>query len=608
MIEVPFVEIAPTVVRATPTTALSAISRVGPRFVAWVSAGVLAAGLTAATLTGAAVAFAQDASTSDAGAKPTSESSNSPGAQAGSDGAKDESDDADAGENAGAPEDQGVTDEETPEAEVSVGEGATVEEPVKGNSRFDDPVDKKDSAVNDRAVTDTRINIFDAPDETKQKDLTPTIDEIEVDGAETGSTTVDSDSTLTSTVDDSETAFDTEPDDTAHFAMFAVEEEQEQAAPARPTLINVLGTIAWSLLDFVIKTAVGGLPAVPPGSTVTAGRSLLEIDCGDGYTAEADWYYPKEGQPEKLIYFQHGFPARAGIYNLTLTELAERNNAIVVAPSITANYFACDGCSLTADPMHEAVAQLFTGDRAALLASAEAAGFEGTLPTKFVFAGQSAGAMLAAGASGYYYKAATAGKKADMVGVLLFDGSAANGALGRALDKLPAAVPVLHIAGEPALINNFGDANKVLAEKRAGQFNGVQLINGAHSDAFQSDAYFGLVQAFVGLAFGASTPENVEAVHVLSQGWLTDMYAGRVYNTETRTGIYGAPGLPGQTVIDIPTVAGLARGYVLPGPTPAPSAIERFLAALLQSINSNDYVTCSTEATAASCSASSMAV
>jgi peptidoglycan/LPS O-acetylase OafA/YrhL len=70
----------------------------------------------------------------------------------------------------------------------------------------------------------------------------------------------------------------------------------------------------------------------------------------------------------------------------------------------------------------------------------------------------------------------------------------------------------------------------------------------------------------VSLLFGASTPENVEAVHVLTQGWLTDMYERRVYNTETRTGIYGVPGDPGEVIVDIPTDAGLARGYVLPAP------------------------------------------
>jgi hypothetical protein len=268
------------------------------------------------------------------------------------------------------------------------------------------------------------------------------------------------------------------------------------AAPTGPTLLNIVGTFFWGLFDLVSKM-VDLPPVVPTGSTVTAGRSTLQIDCGDGYTADADWYFPTEGEPDKFIYFQHGFPGRAGFYNLTLTELAERNNAIVVAPSITGNFFACDGCNLTADPMHAAVARLFEGDRAALLASAEAAGYQGALPEKFVISGQSAGGILAAGA----------------------------------------------------------------------------------------------------------------AVQVLSQGWITDMYAGRVYDPATRTGIYGVPGDPGETVIDIPTDAGLAHGYVLPGPTPQLTLVDLIVRTVLELPAALNFASCaadpSASAAAATCAAAS---
>src|SRR5262249_19530396 len=103
---------------------------------------------------------------------------------------------------------------------------------------------------------------------------------------------------------------------------------------AKPSLINVIGTPGWDVFDAAIKAV--DIPAKSPAdSPVAFGRSTLPIDCGDGYTADADWYYPKSGEPDKFIYFQHGFPARASFYDVTLRELAERNNAIVVAPSIT---------------------------------------------------------------------------------------------------------------------------------------------------------------------------------------------------------------------------------------------------------------------------------
>ncbi len=364
-----------------------------------------------------------------------------------------------------------------------------------------------------------------------------------------------------------------------------------------PTLINVIGTAAWNVLDFA-STILAGPPSVPADSSVTVGRSELAID---GYSAEADWYYPKSGTPDKFIYFQHGFPARAGFYNLTAAELAERNNAIVVAPSITGNIFAADGYSLGADRMHEAVAGLFEGDREALKASALAAGYKGDLPEKFVIAGHSGGGQLAAGAAGYYYRSLASGEESDLVGVLLYDTSATGGALERALVDLPPELPVLHIAAEPSAWDTFGNASDVLVAKRPNQFNGVQLIGGTHSDAFRSSTLFGLLQPLVALVTGASTPENVEAVQLLSQGWITDMYAGTVYTNNPSTaqqGIYGTPG----SVIDIPGTA--ARAYVLPGPPVVLSPLDRVILMLLSSIDANQFAACASGSVASTPSCS----
>lgn len=590
------------------------------RLLRCVSAGVLTAGLSCVVLVGAGIAVAEPDSGTGAGQPNSSQSESEPGGAAG----------------AKVDAEEAVTDEDVTEDEEAVAEEEVVDEDATDEDAVVDEDDATEEEPAEEQATDEKAVVagetpsssgYDATTETEPtSNLSAVVNEVETpepsdeptqptepteptEPAEPTVDTVTADSEAAANkavVDQAIAAFESKLKPTiTQVAMSAP--AAQLAAPRGPNLINIIGTLAWSVIDFMVKLVVGP-PAVPPGSTVTARRSTLLIDCGDGYRADADWYYPKEGQPDKFIYFQHGFMAHAGIYNLTLAALAERNNAIVVAPTITSNYFACDGCSLTADPMHAAVARLFEDDRDALLASARAAGFKGTLPEKFVLAGQSAGSMLAAGAAGYYYDSAPADRKDDLVGVLLYDGSAANGALGRALDKLPSSVPVLQVAATPSVFNYGGAANNVLAEKRPGQFNGVQLIGGAHSDAFQSSLYGGLVQGFVGLVFGRSEPENVEAVQVLSQGWLTDMYAGRVYDPATRTGIYGEPGEPGQTIIDIPTDAGLARGYVLPGPPGSLSPIAWFFAGLLHSINSNDYVNCSTEPTAAGSCAGATAV
>jgi hypothetical protein len=577
------------------------------RLLLWLSAGVITAGVPLAMIAGAGVAVADDGTTSGSGTGSSSDSSNSTenkqdsdkqGPKPGKNGdkkqtpasdepsAKPTDDDEDTSTPA---KDQDATGE--PAAEPS----STDEDAAKKGSDHDaaesathktsDPPDKpaapaadiKKAVDNDEAKNAVVVETKDAdvPAPTAEATVPPAnkagpVDEA-VAAAKAKQTPVE-----------------------ATLAFAAVE---PAATPTGPTLLNIVGTFFWGLFDLVSK-ALDFPPTVPPGSTVTAGRSTLQIDCGDGYTADADWYFPTEGEPDKFIYFQHGFPGRAGFYNLTLAELAERNNAVVVAPSITGNFFACDGCNLTSDPMHAAVARLFEGDRAALLASAQAAGYEGALPEQFVISGQSAGGILAAGTAGYFEEFAPADEKSNMVGVLLFDTSASGGVLARALDKLPASLPVLHIAAAPAPLNTYGNANQVLVAKRPGQFNGVQLVGGTHADAFRSSALFGIPQFVVGLVTGPSTPENVEAVHVLAEGWITDMYAGRVYDPATRTGIYGDPGEPGEVVIDIPTDAGVAHGYVLPGPTPQLTLVDLILRTFLELPAAFNFASCAADPSA----------
>ncbi|WP_304119172.1 hypothetical protein [Mycolicibacterium bacteremicum] len=341
------------------------------------------------------------------------------------------------------------------------------------------------------------------------------------------------------------------------------------AATGRPNLVNIVGTLFFRLFDNVVKLFEGP-PAVPPGRAVQIARTPLELDCGNGYTVDADWYFPTETTPDKIIYFQHGAFARAGLYGVTAADLAVRNNAIVVAPSITTNFFACDGCTVAGDQMHAAVADLFIGDRAALTASALAAGWSAPLPQRFVLAGHSAGGLLAAGAGGYYAVRAPADQVSDLAGVLLLDTTTAGGAVERAIGRIPDDIPVHHIAASPALLNDFGAVNSLLADQRSG-FVGVQLIGGAHADAWRpANEFFEFV---VGVATGFSKQRNVDAVQVLAQAWIADWYAG----THTDE-FYGERG----ETIDIATPTGQAQAYVLPGPSPRLTFIDHLMRAALR--------------------------
>lgn len=342
------------------------------------------------------------------------------------------------------------------------------------------------------------------------------------------------------------------------------------AATARPNLINIVGTLFFSLFDRVVRLFEGP-PVVPPGRAVRLARTPLELDCGNGYAVEADWYFPTETVPDKIIYLQHGAYARAGLYSVTAADLAVRNNAVVLAPSLTTNFFACDGCALGGDPMHAAVADLFIGDRAALTAAALAAGWNAPLPQRFVIAGHSAGGQLAAGAAGYYAVRAPADEVHNLAGVLLLDTSNIGGAIERGVGRIPDDIPVHHIAASPAVLNSYGDVNPMLAQLRTG-FVGVQLVGGTHADAWRTTNKFG--EFILGIATGFSKPRNVDAVQVLAQAWISDWFDG------THTDAYY--GERGQT-ITFDTAAGPAQAYVIPAPVPRMTFIDRILAAMIRS-------------------------
>jgi pimeloyl-ACP methyl ester carboxylesterase len=324
---------------------------------------------------------------------------------------------------------------------------------------------------------------------------------------------------------------------------------EEAAAPRTPTLIDVVGSIVLNLVVGLIHV-FDGPPVLPPGSNVTVRTSTLTVG---GQTVEADWYFPKDGQtPTRLIYLQHGFFASGPMYSYTAATLAEQTHSIVVAPSLSSNWFDADGAWLGGAPMQQAVADLFVGDRSALTESASvAAGYDVTLPDRFVLAGHSLGGTLVMGAAGYMVDN---GAVDDLAGILLLDSVDMNNAVPAALQKLTGTNyrPVLNISSERYVWNMDGLVDDELESARPGEFNGVMLVGGRHIDALQGGNP--LIQFSEYLVAGFSQPQNIEAVKTLAVGWVNDMFAG------THDGIYGAP----QEAIQIPTTAGTATAVVLP--------------------------------------------
>ncbi len=335
------------------------------------------------------------------------------------------------------------------------------------------------------------------------------------------------------------------------------------------SLIDAAGTAVFNVYNAVFAV-VAGPPVLPPGSTVTVDVSTLQYD--NGYTAPADWYFPAGSNPQGLIYLQHGFLASAPLYSYTAATLAEDTDSIVVAPTITSNFFAADGDWLGGAPMEAAAADLFVGDRAALTASASAAaGHPVTLPQRVVLVGHSLGGG---------FVVATAADMVDdgaadnLAGVVLFDGvSFQPGLLQTDLDTLPASTPVLLIASPPYFWNLWGQMGTALVTARPDQFVGVELVGGRHIDSMQGGNP--LIQLGAYLVAGFSRPQNIDAVKILASGWINDMFAG------THDAIYASPG---QT-LQIPTDAGTATAISLPAP-PTPlspvDTLEQTLFTLLE--------------------------
>ncbi|MGV0603994.1 alpha/beta hydrolase [Mycolicibacterium sp. XJ1904] len=331
-------------------------------------------------------------------------------------------------------------------------------------------------------------------------------------------------------------------------------------APQIPLILRVIGTIVFDLYA-VATRLLGGPPILPPNSTVTVRSSTLRIDCacaeGEGQEVPADWYIPQTAEgappPDRLVYLQHGFLATAPWYSHTAAALAERTNSIVVAPSISSNFFALDGCWLGGAPMHEAMAGLFDDENTALLKSARAAGYSGPIPDRVVLMGHSLGGGAVSGMAGYMVDKQTVDR---LAGVVLLDGVALGdpARMTESLRKVPHDIPIYQLAAPVYMWNNFGAGLDATLAARPGQFVGVTLVNGSHVDAMRGGNP--LIQFAQELVAGFSRPENSAAAQMLMVGWVNDMFdpAG------DKEGVYLQPGE--QYSFDTP--AGRATVVALP--------------------------------------------
>ncbi len=259
--------------------------------------------------------------------------------------------------------------------------------------------------------------------------------------------------------------------------------------------------------------AAPSLPVAVAAPTVTVGNSDLRL--APGVDVDADWYFPDAGtEPRGIVYLNHGNFRTNNNMEALANSLARDTNSIVVAPTVSTNAF--NPYRITAPRTYDAVAGLFGTDRAALTASAAAAGYTGaSLPTDFVLAGHSFGGNLVTAVGGKL------GANASLKGVLLLDAANNGSDMATGLAGLSAAVPVYQIAAAPRLINGFGSTTSLLIRSRPEEFVGVRIVGGSHVDAEGASS-----DLLGGLTGGFTKARDAAALQNIAAGWVIDMFDG----------------------------------------------------------------------------------
>ncbi len=305
------------------------------------------------------------------------------------------------------------------------------------------------------------------------------------------------------------------------------------------------------------------LPGFNNGVTgVQVGRSRLAMPGAFiGKTVAADWYFPTQVDgtvdAQGVIWLQHGFGATNTFYSALARDLAQRTNSIVVAPTLSSIPFTLSGGCLTCASSQEAAAAAFLDPtRSALIDSAVAAGYTGDtdqLKGKFALAGHSAGGGFASAVGSDYIGEGSAPQDANLVGVVMFDGvsnGAFNGSFATQVETLSdAGKPIYQIAAPAQSWNAFGITTNQLVDTLPGQFVGVVLNGGSHVDSMLGvNPLFDFALQLVTQRVPAG---NTAATHLLSTGWLNDMYAGKTPQT-AEYGFYAGANSP---IIMGPTAA-----------------------------------------------------
>ncbi|VEG51922.1 esterase/lipase [Mycolicibacterium aurum] len=501
------------------------------RYRVWLGAGVLAGGMSAAMLVGAGVASADDAASSNA--QPSSGSDDT-GDKADSD--KGDTDEADTDTSDRDP--SGVDDTDDSAAGPALDDdadesGAADETETAGSAGH-----RRKSRAAERQAEPTSSGVVETadrpgvaggddasqpmPESDQEPEAGPALGAAPAESADT-EPAADEDAIDIDTPTPFVSSIETDLGSSGGAAVMQIAATRAAwpGSTGAPNLFTVISDVFSNVYTWYTDTMqfIAGPARAPFGSRVRVESSDLII--GDGAVVSADWYFPPGSTPTGLIYFQHGMLATSRFYSATAAYLAEKTNSIVVAPTLTWNPFDWQNYPLMLPSTHRAIADLFTGDRTALTASAQAAGWRGTLPTRLVLAGHSAGGGLVVGTARYLVQN---GDARTLAGVVMLDGAGIGGLIDLDLAKIPHSIPVYNLGAAPSSWNADGHAGRRLAHARPDMFTGAVVPGGRHSDSMQSSS--AAVQILAYLATGFSAPLNIVTNQLLSAGWISDMFHG----------------------------------------------------------------------------------
>lgn len=548
-------------------------------YLGWVGAGVLTAGVSAALLAGAGTASAEADSSGDSHSGPakTSTSSAKPdrAAPAGSRHVTPHLKRPDRPARSAAPRVRRTVEREAVRKDP-------IEKDAVGKAKAATPDDSESDAL-PAATKQTPLRPLSTQRSAVRKQLRDALAPLTADRAQNDQPASDVRNPLTAISEVPKTISATAPSGSGVTASSSAQ-LPDLIGSGLQSVVDAVGSVLFNAVGGVIQ-AVDGPPTVPPGLRDSVEVSSSTLVVSPGYEVPADWYFPTHGQPDRLIYLQHGFIATGPMYSYTASYLAERTNSVVVVTTVTSNPYTAGGMWLGGDNMHQAIAELFLDpDRKALNASMTTASLKAgqesfTVPERFVLVGHSLGGGFAPGVAGYYAEGLVArraeGQDApnDLAGVVLLDGVPPSGSLPAAMDRLhqleasngndPADyVPVYEIGAPLNAFNSTSKVNDELSAARPGTFVGVVVNGGVHMDSMLGGNP--LIQAAAYLVAGIPQPQNPPAVQRLMAGWVNDMFEGNIDPVTGRclSDCNGTYGDAGQTV-DIDAGAGNATAVVI---------------------------------------------